>query len=86
MNNVKSIHNSTEGKEMIVKITTEYKNCDEAWVSWYLARLANENVLPGSIVLAGQLRETRYADFISKDPSSKVVAKTTYEIIDEVPA
>lgn len=65
---------------MQVKVVSTYENVDEAWIEWWLKHLANEEVMPGSTVIADELREADYAVFASKDPTSPVVAKTEYHI------
>lgn len=65
---------------MKLKITTTYYNVDQSWLDWYLDRLANEQVMPGSTVIAEELRECGHAVFSSKDPSSSVTASTEYLI------
>jgi len=66
---------------MRVKITTTYINVDPEWLDWYLKRLDNESELPGSKEIVAKLRETGYAAYVSKDPTSKVTAQTEYEVI-----
>lgn len=61
-------------------ITTTCENCDEEFIHWYLKRLKNEEVMPGSTVIAEELEECGHAVFVSKDPTSPVVATTCYEI------
>jgi hypothetical protein len=53
---------------------------DREWLDWWLKRLANEEVMPGSTTIVEELRECGYAVFSSKDPSSEVVARTEYLI------
>lgn len=66
---------------MKVIITSTYENVDQEWLDWYLRRLANENVLPGSTWIASDLKVFGKAEFSSKDPQSEVVATTKYEVI-----
>lgn len=66
---------------MKMRIETVYENVDQEWLDWYLKRLANEQVLPGSNVIVEELKECGHAVFSSKDPSSDCVATTTYEVL-----
>lgn len=65
---------------MRLEIKTVFENVDQEWLDWYLARLENEEVLPGSTLIVKQLKEIHHAAFSSKDPSSDVVATTSYLI------
>lgn len=65
---------------MTVKIISTYENVDQKWLNWWLKRLANEEVMPGSTTIVEELRECGYAVFASKDPSSHVLATTEYYI------
>lgn len=68
---------------MKVIIETKYENADQEFVDWYLERLAVEEVIPGSTTISEELKESGHAVFVSKDPTSEVVATTTYRIIKE---
>ena len=65
---------------MTVEIKTTYENVDEKWLAWYLERLSNEQVLPGSTAIADELRTKNVATFSSQDPCSNVVASNQYVI------
>lgn len=67
---------------MRMRITTTYNGVDKEWLDWYLKRLANEEVLPGSAAVAEELKECDFASFSSKDPDSNVTAATEYEILE----
>ena len=66
---------------MKVTIETIYENVDQGWLDWYLKRLGNEQVLPGSTNIIKELKENGYASFSSKDPSSNVIATTKYKVV-----
>lgn len=63
-------------------ITTTYENVDDEWLDWYLKRLKAAEVTPGSTGCADTVREDGYAEFSSKDPTSAVIATTSYEVIN----
>lgn len=66
---------------MKLKITTTYENFDKEWLDWYMKRLANEQVLPGSTSIVEQLQKDGAASFSSKDPEGPCIATTAYELI-----
>lgn len=66
---------------MTVKITTTYRNVDQEWLDWYLKRLANEQLLPGSTSIADKLKDAGRAIFESSDPSSDITATTEYQVL-----
>lgn len=63
---------------MKVIVTSVYENVDQEWLEWWLLRIGtlreNERVVR-------ELREGKVSAFSSKDPSSAVVATTTYEVV-----
>ena len=61
-------------------IKTVYDNIDNQWLQWYLDRLENSNVLPGSMSISKKLARDGNAEYLSKDPTSNTTAITTYEI------
>ncbi len=65
---------------MTIKIISTYTNVDEKWLDWWFKHLVNEEVMPGSTVIVEELKESGYAVFTSKDPSSPVVASTEYRV------
>lgn len=65
---------------MTMRIETVYENVDQKWLDWYLKRLGNEEVFPGSTVIVEELKECGHAVFSSKDPTGPCIATTTYEI------
>lgn len=65
---------------MRLRIETVYENVDQQWLDWYLNRLANAQVMPGSTMISEELKECGHAVFSTKDPNSYCVATTTYEI------
>lgn len=65
---------------MELQITTTYENINQEWLDWYYRRLANEEVLPGSTSIVKELKIYGNASFVSKDPSSDVVAITEYQV------
>lgn len=65
---------------MHVKVISTYENVDEKWLEWWLKRLNNEEVMPGCTNVIKKLRETDNAHFTTKDPTSSVIATTTYQI------
>lgn len=69
---------------MKLVITTTYENASEEWISWYLARLVNQEVLPGSMTIAEKLKRDKFASFRSEDPTSDCVATTTYRLEGEL--
>jgi hypothetical protein len=62
-------------------ITTTYEQCDQEFIDWYLERLKNEEVMPGSMTIVDELKSANFASFTSKDPSGPTIATTTYEIL-----
>lgn len=73
---------SLEEKSMTVTVITTYRNVDQEWLDWYLKRLANEQVMPGSTTIAAELRDCGHALFCSKDPDSEVIATTEYRVLE----
>lgn len=65
---------------MRVIVESVYENVDQAWVDWWLKHLDNEEVMPGSTVIVEELKDCGHAVFASKDPTSNVIAKTSYTI------
>lgn len=66
---------------MKLKISMTYDNISNEWLEWYLKRLSNEEVLPGSTKIIEDLKEYGHASFSSKDPTSSAVATTEYLIV-----
>lgn len=62
---------------MRVIVTSTYENVDSEWLEWWLNRIAK---FPENVEVVRELREGNTAAFSSKDPSSQVVATTTYEV------
>jgi hypothetical protein len=62
-------------------IETTYDNISEDWLKWYIKRMKNAEVLPGSTKIADDLNVFGSAEFSSKDPSSGTIALTKYKII-----
>jgi len=65
---------------MRLKITTEYTNCNQEFIDWYMKRLSTQEVLPGCKSIIETLKETGHASFSSADPDSPTIATTTYEL------
>lgn len=64
---------------MILKITTIYSNVDQEWLDWYLDRLKlseDENLINIGI----ELSEGNDCGFTTRDPTSKVVGRTEYQL------
>lgn len=66
---------------MKVIVTSTYENVDKEWLDWWLKRLAAAEVMPGSMSIVSELIKNGSAKFISRDPTSDVVATTKYEVI-----
>lgn len=64
---------------MKVRIETVYENVDRKWLKWYLKRLRTEGGLP---IVAEELEECGHAVYASKDPTSDVMATSTYEVVE----
>lgn len=58
-------------------LTTTYSNIDGPWLAWYVERLATH---PDLKQQARDLLQTGRAVLENKDPTSRVTAKTVYEI------
>ena len=65
---------------MKLVVKTVYLNVNKEWVEWYIDRLKNQSEL---MEVANYLEKERYASYMSKDPTSLVVATTTYGITDD---
>ena len=63
---------------MKVVVTTVYNNVDEEWLTWYCEQL--KATLHDGLIKS--LRDHGRATLESKDPTSKVVGKTVYEVRD----
>lgn len=65
---------------MKVIVTSTYENVDQEWLDWWLERLSVHSPLPGGREAASTLQSETFSSFSSKDPTSDVIATTTYEI------
>ena len=65
---------------MKIVVTSTYENVDESWLQWYLARLRRQ----GYGIHAENLEANSYSEFESQDPTSLVVARTSYKLIPEI--
>ncbi len=62
-------------------ITTTYENINQEFLDFYLKRMENAEVLPGSMKIVKELKKKGFASFVSKSPESLAIGTTTYEIV-----
>lgn len=62
---------------MKITVTSTYENVDGEWLHWWLNRLMS---LPENEAVAHEIMNKGFASYTSKDPSSEVVATTTYKL------